>query len=268
MIFSLHSSSKIAMQLSKILNEEICYVDLLMFKQREISIESCCCNENIFVLFPNTDDVNHDLVSFLLMSRGLQNIRAIMPYMPYSRQEKNNSFDMIVKILKLANLASIVTLDLHTELSMALFDLPIVNIRSFDIFCEHFQKTYCHFDDVVIVAPDKGAIERASAFAKTADAPLICIDKVSKTVHNAQAISGKRCVLVDDIVNTGRTMNLAVDMLCGFGAQSVDAYVTHFIQPDIWPLALGNVYVANDISHDPRCVLVDWPNTLARCVRV
>ena len=126
----------------------------------------------------------------------------------------------------------VLTLDLHAGQIQGFFDIPLDNLDGAPVFVRHIQERR-RTANLVIVSPDVGGVVRARAIAKRLDADLAIIDKrreragVSEVMNIIGEVEGRRCVLVDDIVDSGGTLCNAATALIKEGAKSVSAYVTH-----------------------------------------
>ncbi|MBR1479891.1 MAG: ribose-phosphate pyrophosphokinase [Alphaproteobacteria bacterium] len=164
------------------------------------------------LIAPQLSNIN-ELLALLILEIGnitSKILDVFIPYIPYSRQDSSASFATVVSILRHLNVRKIITIDVHKETP------GIINILPHELFGEEFREEGC-----VVAAPDAGAIPRARAFATYLGTELITIDKKSGTTENIQAARGKRCLIVDDIVDTGDTIRNADAILQTAGAKKI-----------------------------------------------
>lgn len=194
-----------------------------------------------------TSSVNDHIMELYLLLQTLQlssvgKITVVMPYFPYSRQDKKIrgrvpiSASAVAQLIESQNPRSILTLDLHCEQIQGFFKHTSVdNLYTDILFVKYLKKQkYDTYDNLVIVSPDAGGVERARKVAdRLGGVDVITIlkrrieaNKVDK-MDILGDIKGKKCVIVDDIVDTAGTLLKAVDLLKEKGAESVDACITH-----------------------------------------
>lgn len=192
-------------------------INISQFSNDEFNIEPIYIYDDyVLVLFPYAADINAYFLKYCLILENVCNARTIdifMPYIPYSRQDKSKSFAKILKILKSLNVRQIFTIDMHKVMS----DPFIRNILPHELFGDIYANS-----DVIVVAPDLGAQNRAQAFASYINSDLCIIDKVSKNFCSKCLVSGKNCLIVDDIKDTGHTLQLASNLLLAAGARRIE----------------------------------------------
>lgn len=194
--------------------------------------------DQIVIVQSITRPVNDSLIELLFLAdicrkAGAKEIIAVIPYIAYSRQSRPNQYNnpapinLVAQMLKLAGITRIVTLDLHNRHLEAVFDVPIKNITLEEIFTPVRN-------DVVIISPDIGSIERARAFAGSAH-PIAIINKhrLSSGECIIEGVIGdikdKNCIIIDDIVDSAGTLCQAAALLKSLGAKNIEAHVTHGI---------------------------------------
>jgi ribose-phosphate pyrophosphokinase len=180
------------------------------------------------------------LVTIDALRRGsARRITAVLPYYGYARQDRKTgprtpiSAKLVANLITMAGANRVLTLDLHAGQIQGFFDIPLDNLEGAPVFVRHIQETTKKGEQLVIVSPDVGGVVRARAIAKRLDADLAIIDKrreragVSEVMNIIGEVEGRRCILVDDIVDSGGTLCNAASALIKEGAKSVSAYVTH-----------------------------------------
>ena len=163
---------------------------------------------------------------------------AVIPYYGYARQDRKSgsrtpiSAKLVANLITTAGADRVLTLDLHAGQIQGFFDIPTDNLFAAPVLIKDLQERY-DSRELVMVSPDVGGVLRARAIAKRLDTDLAIIDKrreragVSEVMNIIGDVSGRRCILVDDIVDSGGTLVNAAEALIKAGATAVDAYVTH-----------------------------------------
>lgn len=214
------------------------------FSDGEVWIE---IQENVrgmdtYVIQPTSRPANENLMELLIMIDALKRasadrITAVIPYYGYARQDRKVaprtpiSAKLIADLLTAAGTHRVLSLDLHAGQIQGFFDIPVDNLFTMPVFLKHIEK---HLkDELVVVAPDAGAAERSRSYAKRLRCPLAMIDKrrtspnVSEVMHVIGDVSGKRAIVIDDIVDTAGTLTQASEALLQKGAKEVYAFCTH-----------------------------------------
>ena len=215
------------------------------FADSEIYVE---INENIrgnsiFIIQSVSSPANDHLMELLLCIDALKrssakNITAVIPYFGYARQDRkvvprtSISAKLVSNLITKAGADRIVTVDLHAGQIQGFFDIPVDNLFATPIFARHIKKRIKN-KNLICVAPDVGGVERTRALARKLDVGLSIIDKRRPTPGKSQVmnvvgnVTGKTCLIVDDIIDSGGTIVNAADALIKRGAKEVHVYVTH-----------------------------------------
>ena len=199
--------------------------------------------EDVFLIQSTSYPANDNLMELLVCIDALKRasarrITAVVPYYGYARQDRKPgprtpiSAKLVANLITVAGANRVLTMDLHADQLQGFFDIPVDNLYASPLMAADLRE---HYDpaDLVIVSPDVGGVGRARGIAKRLDAQLAIVDKrreragVSEVVNVIGDVSGRLCVLVDDIVNSGGTLCNAAQALLDAGATSVVAYVTH-----------------------------------------
>ena len=163
---------------------------------------------------------------------------AVLPYYGYARQDRKSGPRTPISAKLLANLITsagadrILTIDLHAAQIQGFFDIPADNLYSAPVFKTDIISRY-NSNKLVVVSPDVGGVIRARAIASRIEADLAIIDKrrpragISEVMNIIGDVSGRHCIMVDDIIDSGGTLCNAAQALIDAGAITVDAYVTH-----------------------------------------
>ncbi len=204
--------------------------------------------EDVFVIQPTSFPANDHLMELLVtldaLKRGsARRITAVMPYFGYARQDRKTSprspisAKLVANLITTAGADRVLTLDLHAGQIQGFFDIPVDNLYAEPVFAKNMADRYKNGNgadnDLIIVSPDVGGVVRARGMARRLDAGLAIIDKRreraghSEVMHIIGEVEGKRCVLIDDIVDSAGTLCNAARALLDAGAKSASAYVTH-----------------------------------------
>jgi ribose-phosphate pyrophosphokinase len=218
------------------------------FSDGEVNIELMenVRGRDVFLLQSTCPPVNENLMELLVMAdacrrASARSITAVIPYFGYARQDRRPRATRAAITAKLvadmicgAGVERVLTLDLHAEQIQGFFGVPVDNVFGSPVLLgDVWRMTY---PNLIVVSPDVGGVVRARAFAKRLDdAELAIIDKrrprpnESKVMNIIGEVSGKSCVLIDDMVDTAGTLCLAAQALKDEGAQRVVAYITHAV---------------------------------------
>lgn len=247
-LFSGNSNPALAHDISRKLGVSLGNAEVSKFSDGEISIEikENVRGKDVFVIQSTCRPTNSSLMELVLMVDALRRssagkITAVVPYFGYSRQDRRVRSvrvpisakvcaDMIVN----AGVHRVLTVDLHAEQIQGFFDCAVDNVYGAPVLTEDIRRQ--RFDQPTVVSPDIGGVVRARAVAKSLDdADLAIIDKrrpqanVAQVMHIIGDVSGKTCIMVDDMVDTAGTLCKAAEALKENGAEKVVAYCTHAV---------------------------------------
>jgi len=245
-----NSNRPLAEAITAYLQTPLTKASIRRFADMEIFVEILenVRGEDTFVIqstsYPANDNLMELLVTIDALRRGsARRITAVLPYFGYARQDRKTgprtpiSAKLVANILTRAGADRVLTLDLHAGQIQGFFDVPLDNLYSAPVFVndirQQAEKAGETPRDVVVVSPDVGGVLRARQIAKRLDADLAIIDKrreragVSEVMNIIGHVEGRRCVLVDDIVDSAGTLCNAAVALNEQGASTVSAYVTH-----------------------------------------
>ena len=189
--------------------------------------------------YPANDNQMELLVTLDALKRAsARRITAVIPYFGYARQDRKPgprtpiSAKLVANLITVAGADRVLTLDLHAGQIQGFFDIPVDNLFAAPVLVADILDNY-KGDNLTVVSPDVGGVIRARAVAKRIDADLAIVDKrreragVSEVMNIIGDVKDRRCILVDDIVDSAGTLCNAADALREAGATSVIAYVTH-----------------------------------------
>ena len=244
-ILACNSNRPLAEAISAYLKMPLANADIRRFSDMEVFVEiqENVRGEDVFVIqstsFPANDNLMELLVTIDALRRGsARRITAVVPYYGYARQDRKSgprtpiSAKLVANLITGAGANRVLTLDLHAGQIQGFFDIPTDNLFAAPVFEDDIRERYPD-EPLMVVSPDVGGVVRARALARRIDAELAIIDKrreragVSEVMNIIGTVDGKRCLLVDDIVDSGGTLCNAAEALMAAGAISVDAYVTH-----------------------------------------
>ncbi len=208
-----------------------------------VEIQENVRGQDVFVLQSTSFPANDHLMELLIIIDALRRssakrITAVLPYFGYARQDRRASGRTPISAKLVSNLIThagadrVLTLDLHAGQIQGFFDIPTDNLFSAPLMARDI-KDRLELENVMVVSPDVGGVVRARALAKRIDAPLAIVDKrrerpgESEVMNIIGDVSGRSCILVDDIVDSGGTLCNAADALLAKGAKEVYAYITH-----------------------------------------
>jgi ribose-phosphate pyrophosphokinase len=222
--------------------------------------------EDVFILQSTSFPANDNLMELLVICDALRRasarrITAVMPYFGYARQDRKTtprtpiSAKLVANLLTTAGANRVLTMELHAGQIQGFFDIPVDNLYSTPLMVPDIRGTI-GTENLTVVSPDVGGVSRARGFAKRLDVNLAIIDKrreragVSEVMNVIGDVRGHRCILVDDIIDSGGTLCNAADALLAAGAVSVQAYVTHGVLS-------GGAVARVEASRLERLVIID-----------
>ena len=240
-----NSNRPLAEAISAYLNLPLTKASVRRFSDMEVFVEiqENVRGEDVFFIqstsYPANDNLMELLVALDALKRGSAwRTTAVIPYYGYARQDRKSgprtpiSAKLVANVITSAGADRVLTLDLHAGQIQGFFDIPTDNLYSAPVFTKDIIENF-DGDELTIVSPDVGGVIRARAIAKRLDADLAIIDKrreragVSEVMNIIGDVDGRRCILVDDIVDSAGTLCNAAEALKDAGAKSVHAYVTH-----------------------------------------
>ena len=201
--------------------------------------------EDMFIVQSTSNPANDNLMELLIMSDALRRssaarITAVIPYFGYARQDRRTkartpiTAKLVANMLVEAGIERVLTLDLHAAQIQGFFDIPVDKLYASPIFALDIKAHFAgRMDDLMVVSPDVGGVARARELAKRINAPLAIVDKRrEKPGEIAEMtvigdVTGKTCLIVDDICDTAGTLCKAAEVLIENGAKEVHSYITH-----------------------------------------
>lgn len=265
MVFSGNANPKLALSVTQHLNIPLGRATVNRFSDGEVAVE---INENVrgqdvFVLQSTCAPTNDNLMELMIMVDALRRasarrITAAIPYYGYARQDRRPrsarvaiSAKVVANMLQSVGVDRVLTMDLHADQIQGFFDIPVDNIYSTPVLLNDILAH--QYPNLMVVSPDVGGVVRARAMAKALDVDLAIIDKrrpranVAEIMNIIGEVTGRTCVITDDIVDTAGTLCNAASALKERGAVRVLAYAAH-------PVLSGNA--VDRITNSPLDELV------------
>lgn len=273
-LFTGNSNKPLAKEIADYLSIHLGDAMVSTFADGEIMVQ---INENVrgadvFLVQPTCNPVNHNIMELLLMIDALKRasarrITAVIPYYGYARQDRKVlprvpiSAKLVADLITVAGANRVLTIDLHAGQIQGFFDIPVDHLYAAPVLIEYIKKKYSN--DIVIVSPDAGGVERARAFAKRLNASLAIIDKrrekanVSEVMNVIGDVEDKDAILLDDMIDTAGTITRALDALKEKGARRIIAACTHAVLSELAIKRINNsdlkeVIVTNTILMDEK----------------
>ncbi len=245
-VFAGSSNPALARRICEYLKRPLGQATVGRFSDGEIQIE---IGENVrgadtFVIQSTCPPANDHLMELLIFCDALKrasaaSITAVIPYYGYARQDRKVAprtpitAKLVADLLEVAGATRVVSMDMHVGQIQGFFNIPSDHLFASPVFLEDIRKCFPDPEQMAIVSPDAGGVERARAYSKRLGSPLAIIDKrrprpnASEVMNLIGDVNGKDAVLVDDMVDTGGTLAQAAAALKARGARRVVAYAVH-----------------------------------------
>ncbi len=246
-IFTGNANPKLAEAVCRHLNISLGRAVVGRFSDGEVMVELLenVRGRDVFVLQSTCAPTNDNLMELLVMVDALKRasaarITAAIPYYGYARQDRRPrsarmpiSAKVVADLITTVGVDRVMVMDLHADQIQGFFNIPVDNIYATPILLGDLWKK--NYDDLLVVSPDVGGVVRARAIAKRLDSDLAIIDKrrpkanVAEVMNIIGDVTGRTCVIMDDIVDTANTLCKAATALKEEGAKKVVAYCTHAV---------------------------------------
>jgi ribose-phosphate pyrophosphokinase len=245
------SSPELADEIAAHLGVTCADVEIADFANGEIyfRFEENVRGADVFIFQTHSQPINKQLMEQLIMldaakRASAKRISAVIPFYGYSRQDKKTrgrepiTSRLVADILTVAGADRVLTVDLHTSQIQGFFDKPVDHLTALPLLADFLGKKFG--DDLVIVSPDSGRVRVAEKFASRLHSAVAFLHKrrrpdqrnVSETLEVVGEVRGRRCVLVDDMIDTAGTITGGAQVLIDSGAEEVYAAATHGILSD------------------------------------
>lgn len=247
------ANQSLAAAIADVLDVPLTDVETKRFRDEEIfvKINENVRGEDIFLIQPTSAPANDHLMELLIMIDALvrasaERITAVVPYYGYARQDRKTggrtpiSAKLVANLISKAGANRVLTIDLHAGQIQGFFDIPTDNLFGQPVFINDIKENYSkkERDNLLFVSPDVGGVVRTRSLAKKFEADIAIIDKrrpkagESEVMNIIGDVSGRNCILLDDIIDSGGTLCNAAAAIMEQGAASVSAYITHGVLSD------------------------------------
>lgn len=244
-LFSLSSNPEIAEKIAEASGLPLGKVSSRQFSDGEImiNIEESVRGDDIYIIQSTSNPVNDYLWELLIMidackRASANSVNVVIPYFGYARQDRIAASrepitaKLIANMLVKAGVNRILTLDLHAVQVQGFFDIPVDNLFTMPLFAEYYNEKGFTGSDIVVVSPKNSGVKRARGLAEYLDAPIAIIDYAQDDAEREEGyiigeVEGKTAIIVDDILNTGKTFAEAAKILERAGAKDIYAVASH-----------------------------------------
>ena len=243
-VFALSASQDLAKSIANKLGTELGKSRVHHFADGEIlvEIEESVRGKDVFIVQSTSNPVTENLMEILVLTDALKRasakeITAVIPYFGYARQDRKAkprqpiTSRLVADLLTTAGVDRVVTVDLHARQIQGFFDIPVDEMEALPLIYRYFVDK--GVEDLCVVSPDHGGATRARKLSERLDCPIAIIDKrrpkpnVAEVMGIIGDVAGKNCILVDDMIDTAGTIQIAANALKERGALSVYAACTH-----------------------------------------
>jgi ribose-phosphate pyrophosphokinase len=244
-LLSGNSNRPLAEHIGEYLKQPLTKAVVRRFADMEVFVEiqENVRGEDVFVIQSTSFPANDNLMELLICIDALRRssakrVTAVIPYFGYARQDRKTaprtpiSAKLVANIITQAGAGRVLTLDLHAGQIQGFFDIPTDNLYAAPIF-EIDIKAQFDGEHLMVVSPDVGGVVRARAIAKRINADLAIVDKRRERAGESEVmniigdVTGRTCLLIDDIVDSAGTLCNAAEALMSKGAKATYAYATH-----------------------------------------
>ena len=284
-LFTGSAHPSLSREISKHLRLSLSKSQVIRFDNSEIKVvvKEKVKNSTCVIIQPTSNPTDTHLMELFFFADALKRsnakeIIAFIPYFGYSRQNREHlpgesvSVNVVIRFLETIGFNSVYTIDLHDEGTEGIFSIPFTNISAFSILgreIAHYLKNSKNFDEIAIVSPDQGGVERAQNFAEkffhTNKVDIAVIEKRRNlnTPHKSEALNlfgnvkNKTCILIDDVITSGGTLIHAAEFCLKRGAKRVLGCVVHHDFSSDTPVKLSQspiekIFMTNTIALRPE----------------
>lgn len=244
-LFSLTGNQPIAEKISKAAGIPLGKASSRQFSDGEIqiNIEESVRGVDVYIIQSTSYPVNDHLWELLIMvdacvRASANSVTVVMPYFGYARQDRTAAprepitAKLVANMLVKAGVSRVVTLDLHAVQVQGFFDIPVDNLFTVPLFADYYARKGLIGDDIVIVSPKNSGIKRARSLAESLNTPIAIIDYAQDDADREEGyiigdVEGKKAILIDDMLNTGRTFSETAKIVKKNGATEIYAVASH-----------------------------------------
>ena len=242
-----NSNRPLAEAISSALGIGLTRASIRRFSDSEIFVEILenVRGEDVFLIQSTSTPANDNMMELLICLDALkrasaQRVTAVVPYFGYARQDRKSSprtpisAKLVANLIEASGANRVLTLDLHAGQIQGFFDIPVDNLYAAPVMVDDIRLNYNN-EPLMFVSPDVGGVLRARAMAKRFEADLSIVDKrregagQSEVMNIIGDVEGRRCIIVDDIVDSAGTLCNAAAALKEAGAKAVHGYVSHAV---------------------------------------
>lgn len=228
--------------------------------ETRVEIETNVRGRDVFILQPTCRPANQHIMEAVIMAdacrrASAENITLVAPYFGYGRQERKSaprtpiSAKLVADLFEASGITRLLTVELHTSAIQGFFNVPVDHLFAKPVFFDYFKNKIGPENNLIIISPDAGGVERSRALAKLFNCGLAIVDKrrdqpnESSVMHIIGEVKGKFCLIVDDICDTGGSLTKAADALMSAGAEKVSAVICHpvFSSPAVERIAASSL---------------------------
>jgi ribose-phosphate pyrophosphokinase len=292
LLLSGSANRPLAEEIAQQLDTQLCKVNLKRFADGElfVRIDENVRGRDVYIIQPTNPPAEHLIELLLLMDAARRasaaRITAVIPYFGYARQDRKDQPRVAISAKLMANMVStagadrVLGLDFHQHQMQGFFDLPVDHLYAAKVFVDHYRQK--GLVSPVIVAPDVGSAKMARGFASRLNGSLAIIDKrrtgpnVAEVLNVVGEVTGRDCIIPDDMIDTGGTMTEAVHALKALGANDIYICATHALLsgPAVERLSTApvrEVAVTNTIAlaperHFPQLKVLSIAGLLAKAI--
>ena len=242
-----NSNRPLAEAIASALGTQLTRASIRRFSDSEIFVEILenVRGEDVFLIQSTSTPANDTLMELLVCLDALkrasaQRVTAVIPYFGYARQDRKSaprtpiSAKLVANLIEASGASRVLTLDLHAGQIQGFFDIPVDNLYAQPVMVHDIRQNYDN-EPLMFVSPDVGGVLRARAMAKRFDADLSIVDKRREKAGQSEVmniigdVEERRCIIVDDIVDSAGTLCNAATALREAGAKAVHGYVSHAV---------------------------------------
>ncbi|KAF7351006.1 hypothetical protein MSAN_01662800 [Mycena sanguinolenta] len=263
-----------------------------------VKISESVRDEDVFILQSGCNDVNDNLMELLILisackTASARRITAVIPCFPYARMDKKDqsrapiTAKLVANMLVVAGCDHVITMDLHASQIQGFFDIPVDNLWSEPLMLTYIKRRIGEWENSIVVSPDAGGAKRVTAIADKLGIEFALIHrqrdrKLANAPEHMELLVGdvkdKVAILVDDMIDTGSTLTLAVNTLHDKGAKAVHVLISHGLLSEtnlslVEQLPIVELVVTNTIpqskhqAHCSKLVTIDISPTIAESIR-
>ncbi|MCF8010118.1 MAG: ribose-phosphate pyrophosphokinase [Clostridiales bacterium] len=243
-IFTGNANVMLAEEIAQYLGASLGSAQVKRFSDGEIQvrINESVRGADVYLIQPTSEPVNENLMELLVMIDAVRRasarrITAVVPYYSYARQDRKTrardpiTAKLVANLLFASGARRVMTMDLHAGQIQGFFDIPVDHLPGVPILAEYFLQQ--KLENVVVVSPDLGGVQRARELAERIQAPIAIIDKrrpepnVSEVMNIIGDIEGKKVIMIDDIIDTAGTISQGARAMKQWGAEEIYTCCTH-----------------------------------------